>query len=551
VLITFSGLDGAGKTTLIERLRSDLSRQGRPVTVLHMNDHVGIYAWARAMRDRLLGRPHVDTPPRTAAAATRLGRLRDGVVWNKPLRRLLYPLDVLCFAVMRFYIERVRGHILILDRYFYDRLVDVADDRTGKGSALLARITPTPDLAVLLEISPEAAFARKGEYSIAYLQRRHAAYSRVFAGLPSCLRLPIEGPKAVPPALSHAVARRVESSDTRLRSAALRLLLNDPLVDLDELDWTELRQVAERGGVIVRLADAGARRGEPLPPRFAEAVARACARTQRLWELVDHLSERCTQLGIEHAFLKAAERYPDTGRDVDLLIGDTSPAVDRQIMRDVPAAVRARGFRNRLTGSRTYTAAHGIVLDIRHGRLGQFGEQARYARLLLGRAGPVPVGPSSCMAPTLADHFLLVATQQVYTRPALRLADVYWAIAALRRPEQVNWDYVFATALAMGMIPAVGAYLEYVDRMHVRLFNQSLLSEDLLERFQVRDRALLPRDHDGRFPRAPVVRRLYLSQMQSTVEAGRWNSAARLSMLPVVAALAVGGGALRAGRARA
>jgi hypothetical protein len=128
---------------------------------------------------------------------------------------------------------------------------------------------------------------------------------------------------------------------------------------------------------------------------------------------------------------------------------------------------------------------------------------------------------------------------------------VYWAIATLRRPEQVNWDYVFATALAMGMIPAVGAYLEYIDRMHVRLFNQNLLSEDLLERFQVRDRALLPRDHDGRFPRAPVVRRLYLSQMQSTVEAGRWNSAARLSMLPVVAALAVGGGALRAGRARA
>jgi hypothetical protein len=519
---------------------------------LHLNEHVGIYAWTRAVRDLLLGRARVDAPPRMAPATTRLGRLRDGVLWSKLLRRLLYPVDVACFQVMRFCIERLRGRILILDRYFYDRMVDVSGDRDSAWLRLLARITPRPDLAVLLEISPAAAFARKGEYGIDYLQRRHAAYARVFAAVPDCLRLAAGDPaQSVQPAVHAAVAPRIESADVRLRGTALRLLLNDSRVDLDELDWTAVRDVAERGGVIVRLAQAIVARRETLPANFAEAVARASARTQRMWELVDGLRERCAQLGIAHAFLKAAERYPDAGRDIDLLIAETSPDVDRAILRDVPATLRARGFRNRLTGSRTYTAAYGIVIDIRHGRLGQFGEQARYARLLLDRAGPVAVGPTTCIAPSPADHFLLLATQQVYTRPALRLADVYWALATLRQSQALPWDYVFATALSMGMLPAVGAYLEYVDRMHARLFDRPLLPDGLLSRFQGANRGRLVRDPDGRFPRTPVARRLYLNQIQATVEAGRWNSAARLSLMPLVAALAVGGGAWRAARARA
>jgi hypothetical protein len=45
-----------------------------------------------------------------------------------------------------------------------------------------------------------------------------------------------------------------------------------------------------------------------------------------------------------------------------------------------------------------------------------------------------------------------------------------------------------------------------------------------------------------RFPSARTVRQLYLKQIQATLEAGRWHSAARLSLLPFAAALAAGGG---------
>lgn len=199
MLITFSGLDGSGKSSLIEWLREDLERRHRSVAVVHMNDHVGIYALLRAVRDRilaLLGRPVPPPPPpgvpdgrtrqRSPAALPVRGwrafgaRVRYLIIWNKPLRRLLYLVDLAIFVVFRTYVEKVRHRILIMDRYFYDTLVDVSDGRSWGWLHLLERLTPTPDVPVLLDVSPEESYARKGEYSIDYLRRRWTAYRTVF-----------------------------------------------------------------------------------------------------------------------------------------------------------------------------------------------------------------------------------------------------------------------------------------------------------------------------------------------------------------------------------
>jgi thymidylate kinase len=208
-LITFSGLDGAGKTTLIEWLRADLERQRRPVTVLHLNDHVGIYAYARALRDRCLGRSAPEGPPRMEPRSPVLGRLRDMLVWSKILRRLLYLADLAIFCGYRFYIEKIRRRTLIMDRYFYDTLVDVTTGRSGPWLRFLERLTPRPDLPVLLEITPEEAFARKGEYTLEYLRDRSAAYHRVFPWVPSALRLPTRELEAAKGVLARAVRERL------------------------------------------------------------------------------------------------------------------------------------------------------------------------------------------------------------------------------------------------------------------------------------------------------------------------------------------------------
>ena len=189
MLITFSGLDGAGKSTLIEWLRAELIRQRRAVRVFHMNDDVGVYAYLRAIRDRVKRLIHhgngVPTSPPPSPVGVRAGlraglqRVREAVLWNKPIRRALYPIDLLIFLGYRLYFERIRGEVLIMDRYFYDTLVDLADGGSFTAVRLLKRLTPTPHLPVFLEITPSESYARKGEYSVDYLSRRWTAYRTI------------------------------------------------------------------------------------------------------------------------------------------------------------------------------------------------------------------------------------------------------------------------------------------------------------------------------------------------------------------------------------
>lgn len=202
MLITFSGLDGAGKSTMIAWLRAALEAQGHAVAVLHMHDDVGVYAYVRTIRDRLLRRrgrlaPSSPRTPRdTPARSTRalrfrhaLRSLRNALVWSPTVRSCIYAVDLLIFAVYRLYFEKLRNRVLLMDRYFYDTLVDLSKHGPRPLHRLLEALTPAPDVPVLLHVPPERAFERKREYSLEYLERRWVAYQSVFSRVPQCVAL--------------------------------------------------------------------------------------------------------------------------------------------------------------------------------------------------------------------------------------------------------------------------------------------------------------------------------------------------------------------------
>ena len=301
----------------------------------------------------------------------------------------------------------------------------------------------------------------------------------------------------------------------------LRLLLADPHADPAELDWAEARELTSAHGVIVRLADALVAGGEELPPKFREAAAAACAQTQRALTIIDRLTARCAALGLgdAHAFLRAAETYPDSGPITLLVSAPGSIKLDRAMLEDIPASLpsgSSRNLGNRIAGCRTFTSADGIPIRIRHGRLGRLGEHARYARILVERAQAGTVGASMCRIPTPEDHCLLLAIEMAYARVGPRLGDLAWAIPVLWT-QTLDWDYLFATALSIGMLEGAGAFFASVNDVHHQLFGRKVVDATILSRFQGRSS--------------------HLRRLGAALEAGRWQSAVRLSLRPLVGAV--------------
>ena len=194
MLITFSGLDGAGKTTLIRKLSGMLRLRRNQVAILTMYDHVGVYALVRylrgvssRLRDRLVrnllhGHDHPAGPGGTSkngepGLAT---QLILKVARAAFMRRIVLIIDLCLFPFYRLYFEKWRSGVLILDRYFYDSLADVADGRHCLYIRLFLKVVPHPDLPISVDICPRKAYARKGEYSVEYLTRRRGFYKEIF-----------------------------------------------------------------------------------------------------------------------------------------------------------------------------------------------------------------------------------------------------------------------------------------------------------------------------------------------------------------------------------
>jgi thymidylate kinase len=195
MLITFSGLDGSGKSTLVDYLKESLEKENRKVAVSHMNYDVGLYSVLRLLKKKVLSSDNETQShaPREAAHAgkfrNRTAKLRYMLVWNKSLRLAIYPIDVLIFLCYRIYVEKLNRQVLIMDRYFYDTLVDVTGAKRSFRLRFLSWLTPTPTLPVYLDISPEKAFARKNEYSVDYLNHRRLSYHKLISALPDMLVL--------------------------------------------------------------------------------------------------------------------------------------------------------------------------------------------------------------------------------------------------------------------------------------------------------------------------------------------------------------------------
>ncbi len=185
VLITFSGIDGAGKTTQIEMLRTYLTGAGIPFQQLTFWDDVVLFRSARTAFSRtvLQSDGAVGSPQHPANRHD-----KNAQSWALQIgRSILHLLDI--WNLRRVVREaRASGEgVIIFDRYIYDQLAALPMDHplARTYARVLLGLAPKPDLGYLLDAIPEVARARKPEYPLDFMQKYRNSYLelRKIAGL--------------------------------------------------------------------------------------------------------------------------------------------------------------------------------------------------------------------------------------------------------------------------------------------------------------------------------------------------------------------------------
>lgn len=191
LLISFSGVDGSGKSTQIENLRSALHAAGLSTTLLAFWDNVVVGVKYRE------GFVHkVYKSERGIGAPGKPVNRRDKNMrgWHLTLaRHFLYLLDAinLCRVVAR--AKKGSGaDVVILDRYIYDELsnLNLSNPLSRAFVRLVHGFVPRPDVAYLLDADPVAAYARKPEYPVEFMKACRRAYFDLAAILKTMTVIP-------------------------------------------------------------------------------------------------------------------------------------------------------------------------------------------------------------------------------------------------------------------------------------------------------------------------------------------------------------------------
>lgn len=169
MIVTFSGVDGSGKTTQAQYVTRLLQSQGCSVRYVHMTRWTWVYAIGQCVKARR-GRDY--SFDRAFLRPNLLGRLM------KVVRQVLSLVDLLRFRWWAFYQTRFRQHILVCDRFFYDLGIQALYTRMmGPGFARCYwSLIPTPTLSILLDVSPELAQRRENQHLSEYYRAKRELY---------------------------------------------------------------------------------------------------------------------------------------------------------------------------------------------------------------------------------------------------------------------------------------------------------------------------------------------------------------------------------------
>ena len=165
LLITFCGMDGAGKTTLAKKIGHFFKQGGLKFEFIHGHGY-SVSQNSFKLDER------------------RVSRL-------KYLFRLLIPFAFIdnLFTFYFKYNPILKDRILICDRYFYDKIArmmyyEICSESVAR---IYLKLLPKPDYVFFLDIDPKQAYSRKEEYS----EREYNSFRNIYGFIAGYLKAPV------------------------------------------------------------------------------------------------------------------------------------------------------------------------------------------------------------------------------------------------------------------------------------------------------------------------------------------------------------------------
>jgi thymidylate kinase len=168
--VSFSGIDGAGKSTQIQRFHAKMEQAGLRCQVVSFWDEIAQFKALRESASHKVFKGDRGVGAPDAPIARRDKNVRSW--WMTAVRLCIYAADAVAMRLAIKKLSRSKADIVIFDRFIYDELANLNLENAVMRfyAQIMTKLVPRPNVSFLIDAIPAEARARKPEYPLEFLE---------------------------------------------------------------------------------------------------------------------------------------------------------------------------------------------------------------------------------------------------------------------------------------------------------------------------------------------------------------------------------------------